>query len=71
MDLSPESKVIGKENFRAAIGSSLVRRSFLTKGIQKGISSGNGLGAYYYGYSETVDRPLRIGVIGTGDEGTR
>ena len=70
MDLSPESKVIGKENFRAAIGSSLVRRNFLTKGIQKGISSGNGLGPYYYGYSETVDRPLRIGVIGTGDEGS-
>lgn len=70
MDLSPESKVIGKENFRAAIGSSLVRRSFLTKGIQQGISSGNGLGSYYYGYSATVDRPLRVGVIGTGDEGS-
>lgn len=70
MDLSPESKVIGKENFRAAIGSSLVRRSFLKKGIEKGIRSGNGLGPYYYGYSEKVERPLRVGVIGTGDEGS-
>lgn len=70
MDLSPESKVIGKENFRAAIGSSLIRRKFLQEGIQKGISSGNGLGPYYYGYGDKVDKPLRIGVIGTGDEGS-
>ena len=70
MDLTPESKEIGKENFRSAIGSSLVRRSFLQKGIQKGISSGNGLGPYYYGYGEKVARPLRVGVIGTGDEGS-
>ncbi|NLS96578.1 MAG: Gfo/Idh/MocA family oxidoreductase [Planctomycetaceae bacterium] len=70
MDLTPESKEIGRENFRSAIGSSVVRRSFLTKGIQKGISSGNGLGPYYYGYSEKVERPLRVGVIGTGDEGS-
>ncbi len=69
MDLTPESKVIGKENFRAAIGSSLVRRSFVNGGIQKGIHSGNGLGAYYYGYDEKIDKRLRIGVIGTGDEG--
>ncbi len=70
MDLSPESKVIGKENFRAAIGSSLVRRSFLNEGLQKGVRSGNGLGAYYYGYGEQVEKPLRVGVIGTGDEGS-
>jgi predicted dehydrogenase len=69
MDLTPESKEIGRENFRSAIGSSVVRRSFLTKGIQQGISSGNGLGPYYYGYSKKVERPLRVGVIGTGDEG--
>ncbi len=70
MDLTPESKAIGRENFRAAIGSSLVRRDFLKAGIQKGISSGNGLGPYYYGYGEKVARPLRVGVIGTGDEGS-
>ncbi len=70
MDLTPESKVIGRENFRAAIGSSLVRREFLKAGIQKNISSGNGLGPYYYGYGEKVSRPLRVGVIGTGDEGS-
>ncbi|MHB8899457.1 MAG: Gfo/Idh/MocA family protein, partial [Thermoguttaceae bacterium] len=67
---TPESKDIGRENFRAAIGSKLIRRDFLQGGIQKGIGSGQGLGPYYYGYSEKVERPLRVGVIGTGDEGS-
>ncbi len=69
MDLTPEEKEIGKENFQAAIGSSLVRREFLGEGIKLGISSGNGLGPYYFGYDKTLKEPLRVGVIGTGDEG--
>jgi len=70
MDLTPESREIGKENFRAAIGSSLIRRSFLQDGIKKGVRSGGGLGPHYYGYAESIERPLRVGVIGTGDEGS-
>ena len=70
MDLTPEDKAIGKENFKAAIGSPVLRRSFLKEGIQKGIASGAGLGPYYFGYGESVSEPLRVGVIGTGDEGS-
>jgi predicted dehydrogenase len=70
MDLTPENKAIGKENFKAAIGSPVLRRSFLKEGIQKGIASGAGLGPYYFGYGESVSAPLRVGVIGTGDEGS-
>ena len=69
MDLTPEEKAVGKENFKAAIGSPLLRRDFLTEGIQKGIVSGGGLGAYYYGYGQ-IGEPVRVGVIGTGDEGS-
>lgn len=66
-NLTPEEKAVGKENFNAVIGET--RRDFLKKGIAAGVVSGGGLGAMYYGYGETVDNPLRVGVIGTGDEG--
>lgn len=78
MYLTPEEREVGKENFYAALGSNLVKRTtgklasreFLLKGIQKGIASGKGLGAYYFGYDEKIKEPLRVGVIGTGDEGS-
>ena len=31
---------------------------------------GGGLGAFYFGYDKAVGSPLRVGVIGTGDEGS-
>ncbi len=70
MHLTPEEKAIGKENFNAAIGSKLVRREFLQKGTKQSIASGNGLGPHYYGYDKTVEKPVRVAVLGTGDEGS-
>jgi len=69
MDLSPEEKQIGKENFQAAIGSPLLRRDFLREGCRQGISSGNGLGPHYFGYEKSIGEPIRVGFLGTGDEG--
>ena len=77
MNLSPEDKQVGKENFFAAIGSKQVKRThgkgasrdFLLEQIKKGYSSRKGMGAYYFGYESKVKEPLRVGVIGTGDEG--
>jgi len=68
MDLTPEEKAIGRENFAAAIGSAAVRRDFLNDSIRQGLASGRGLGPYYFGYDKSID-PIRVGVIGTGDEG--
>lgn len=70
MNLTPEQRAIGIENFRAAIGSTLLRRDFLQKALHQGLASGNGLGSYYFGYGESVQEPVRVGVIGTGDEGS-
>jgi len=78
MYLTPDERQVGKENFFAAIGSKHVRRTkekvssreFLLKGIQKPVASGKGLGAHYFGYEDSVKEPLRVGVIGTGDEGS-
>ncbi|MCH7729506.1 MAG: Gfo/Idh/MocA family oxidoreductase, partial [Planctomycetes bacterium] len=43
-----------------------MRQKFLEKGIPD-LASGNGLGSMYYGYS-TIEEPVKIGLIGTGDE---
>ena len=70
MFLSPEEKAIGKENFHAAIGSPSLRRDLLKKSIKEEIASGKGLGPMYFGYGASVAEPVRVGVIGTGDEGS-
>ena len=67
MNLTPEQKAIGKTNFDTAVG--FTRRDFLMGGIAAGAVSGAGLGAMYFKYGKSVGDPLRVGVIGTGDEG--
>ena len=69
MNLTPEQKEIGKENFLAALGSKALRRDFLKKSAAAELSSGKGMGAYYFHYG-TVDQPVKIAVLGTGDEGS-
>jgi predicted dehydrogenase len=68
MNIRPEDKEVGMENFYAAVGSAHTSGKLLAESVDQNLSSGNGLGAKYFQYG-TVDRPVRIGVIGTGDEG--
>ena len=68
MNLSESQKTIGKENFTDAI--TVTRRDFLGGAVAAGLASGAGLGSIYFGYGATVGNPLRIGVLGTGDEGS-
>ncbi|MDR3109969.1 MAG: Gfo/Idh/MocA family oxidoreductase, partial [Planctomycetaceae bacterium] len=69
MQPTPEQTAIGIENFYAAIGSPLLRRDFLKECNAAELSSGNGLGAKYFGYG-TVDKPVNVAFLGTGDEGS-
>ncbi len=63
MTLTEAQKQVGRENFSTTI--SLSRRDFL-----KGAGAGAvGLGAFYFGYRELQGDPVRVGFIGTGDEG--
>ncbi len=64
--LSPEDRTTGKNNFDEAVG--FTRREFMQGVVAAGAVSGGGLGAMYFGY-EKVNNPVRIGIIGTGDEG--
>ncbi len=77
MHLMPEDLAVGKENFFAAIGSdakgpggSASQREFLTARIQDGLEVGGLPGHAYFGYEATLAEPVRIGVLGTGDQGS-
>jgi predicted dehydrogenase len=69
MNISPEDRAVGKENFQAALGSPLTRAARMRETAEELLSSGQGLGARYFGYGTDVSTPVRIGIIGTGDEG--
>ncbi len=68
MNLTPEQKTIGKENFTEAVN--ITRRDFLSGTVAAGLATGAGLGSIYFGYGASVGDPLRVGFIGTGDEGS-
>ncbi len=67
MNLTPEQRRLGKDNFHSVVG--MTRRDFLLGAAAAGLASGAGLGAYYFGYEPAIGNPVRVGVIGTGDEG--
>ena len=77
MQLTPEEVQTGKDNFNEALSSTrggdsvfedavaLSRRSFI-----KGAAGATaGLGSIYFGYNALKGDPVRVGFIGTGDEG--
>ena len=67
-NLTPEERALGKQNFDEATGST--RREFLaTIGIVGGTAAAVGLGSKYFKYGPKLDDRLRVGIIGTGDEG--
>ena len=67
MNLTEQQKQIGKENFADAVA--ITRRDFLGGAVAAGLATGAGLGSIYFGYGTSVGDPLRVGVLGTGDEG--
>ncbi len=79
MNLTPEEKQVGQENYHEAMGAmdksgyqdarGVSRRDFLKGVVCAGAVTGGGLGAMYFGYGKVTD-PVRVGVIGTGDEGS-
>lgn len=76
MNLTPEEIEIGRDNYYEAVGAyhafgpDVNRRDFLKTAIGSGLVTGAGLGAMYFGYDKKpIGDPVRVGVIGTGDEG--
>jgi predicted dehydrogenase len=68
IDLTPEQRTTGKENFDRVTGE-LTRRGFMksmlaTAGVAAAVSP-----AVYFGYKTVDGKPLRTALIGCGDEG--
>jgi len=76
-NLTPDEREVGKDNFYSAMGAldqapaaeQWQRRDFLKTVIGVGAATGLTTGCKYFGYSPISD-PLRVAVIGTGDEGS-
>lgn len=71
MNLTPEEREIGRDNYYSAVtahDTTFNRREFLAKSVAAGGMAAAGLGAMYYGYQKPAN-PIRVCVIGTGDEG--
>jgi predicted dehydrogenase len=69
-DLSPEERAIGKANYQTVSSDLLTRREFMQGTTAAVAVAGGGMGALYFGYKKLGGDPVRIGVIGTGDEGS-
>lgn len=63
MQLTPEQQRLGKDNFHEAV--SFTRRDFLAGAVAVPT-----LGAAYFGYKQLEGNPVKVGFIGTGDEGS-
>src|SRR5262245_48621367 len=63
MNLTPDQRDIGRMNYQDAVG--VTRRSFL-----KAAATVPALGAFYFGYKKLEGSPVKVGFIGTGDEGS-
>jgi predicted dehydrogenase len=67
MNLTPEQIDVGRQNYADA-ALAVNRRDFLKASVATGAVATFGMGAMYFGYGEVKD-PVRVGVIGVGDEG--
>lgn len=61
MYLTSDQREIGKQNFLAVLGQ--LRKDFLAKSL-----GADSPGRYYFGYGK-VERPVRAGIVGVGNEG--
>jgi len=72
LSLKKEEVEVGKANFNEAVGYGWTRRDFLGGTLAAGGVATLGLGAAYFGYRKSdmaAKGPVRVGIIGTGDEG--
>ena len=70
IDVSPEQREIGKANFHRVVGQryELNRRDFM-RGALAATAVVPVTAALYYGYQKLDGSPVKVGLIGAGDEG--
>jgi predicted dehydrogenase len=67
MSSSPDDSSMEWEDVQPA--NDVTRRSFLKGSVAAGVVVGGSMGAFYFGYDKILGRPLRVGILGTGDQG--
>lgn len=69
VQLTKDERRVGAENFETAVG--IARRDFLRSAIGSGLTLAGGMGplAFGYGGPQDMKSPVRVGIIGTGDQG--
>jgi predicted dehydrogenase len=68
LSLTPERKAEGKANFEAAVHRHASRRDFM-KGLLAAGAAVPVTAAAYFGYQKLKGNPVKVGLIGAGDEG--
>lgn len=70
VNLTPEERQTGRDNYYSSVTEydKIHRRDFLLKSMVASVATAGGVGAMYFGY-QRPSRPVRVCVIGTGDEG--
>jgi len=71
MYLRASDKASGVENFHSAVGSKLIRRELVTKALRQGLTPRHGLEPLQFSYAKTLEKPLVVGLLGTGRQGLR
>lgn len=71
INLTPEERETGRDNYYSAVTAhdKHSRRDFLVRSIAAGGVAAAGVGGMYFGYGRPSG-PVRVCVIGTGDEGS-
>src|SRR5262245_30096415 len=70
IDLTPEQRQVGEQNFKA-VGErlGLNRRDFLKGGLLGLGAAAGSTAAVYFGYRSWDGRPVKAALVGAGDEG--
>jgi predicted dehydrogenase len=68
IDLTPEQRQLGQENF-ARVADGMTRRRFLKGAAAAGGAMAIGVPAMYFGYQTVGGKPVKAALIGGGDEG--
>ena len=72
INLTPEERETGRDNYYSAVTAhdQHTRRDFLLRSFAAGGVAAAGVGGMYFGYGKPNGGPVRVCVIGTGDEGS-
>jgi predicted dehydrogenase len=68
LDLTAEQKALGRDNFDRTVDG-LTRRGFIKGALAAGAAGALAGAGAYFGYKKIQGEPLRVGLIGAGDEG--